>query len=76
MKYAFIQQRINEARNPYRLSTFCRVLEVSRSGFYAWVERSTQPDPNAVALEVAARAAHARGRECASVVGRSGCARN
>ena len=66
MKYAFIQDRMAEARNPYRLSTFCRVLEVLRSGFYAWVERSTQPDPNAVALEVAARAAHARKRECAS----------
>lgn len=64
MKYAFIQQRINEASNIYRLITFCRVLEVSRSGFYEWVERSAQPDPEALALEVAARAAHARGREC------------
>ena len=64
MKYAFIQQRMIEASNKHRLSTFCRVLEVSRSGFYEWVERSTAPDPDALALEVAARAAHARGREC------------
>ena len=64
MKYAFIQQRMAETDNIYRLSTFCRVLEVSRSGFYEWVERSTQPDHDALALEVAARAAHARGREC------------
>ena len=52
MKYAFIQDRMAEADNPYRLSAFCRVLEVSRSGFYEWVERSIQPDPDAVALEV------------------------
>jgi len=64
VKYAFIQQRMIEASNKHRLSTFCRVLEVSRSGFYEWVERSTAPDPDALALEVAARAAHARGREC------------
>jgi putative transposase len=63
VKYAFIQQRMNEASNKHRLMTFCRVLEVSRSGFYEWVERSNQPDPDALALEVAARAAHARGRE-------------
>ena len=47
MKYAFIQQRMNEANNIHRLMTFCRVLEVSRSGFYEWVERSAQPDPDA-----------------------------
>lgn len=64
MKYAFIQDRMAEACNPYRLSTFCRVLEVSRSGFYEWVERSNQPNPDSTAMEVAARAAHTRGREC------------
>jgi hypothetical protein len=40
------------------------MLAVSRSGFYEWVERSTQPDPDALALEVAPRAAYARWREC------------
>ena len=33
VKYAFIQQPKNEANNIHRLSTFCRVLAVSRSGF-------------------------------------------
>lgn len=64
MKYAFIRQRLNEASNQHRLSTFCRVLEVLRSGVYEWVERERQPDPGALSLDVAARAAHARGREC------------
>jgi putative transposase len=63
VKYAFIQDRICDVGNRYRLGAFCRMLEVSRSGYYDWIERSTQPDPDAVALEVAARAAHARGRE-------------
>ena len=52
------------ASNKHRLSTFCRVLEVSQSGFYEGVERSASPDPAALALEVAASAAHARVREC------------
>lgn len=64
MKYAFIQRCLAEANNSHGLGTWCRVLEVSRSGFYEWVERSAEPDPDSVALEVAARAAHARGREC------------
>jgi hypothetical protein len=40
---------------------FCRMLEVSRSGYYDWVDRSTRPDPDTLALEVAARADCARG---------------
>jgi putative transposase len=63
VKYAFIQDRIADVGNRYRLSAFCRMLDVSRSGYYDWVERSAQPDPDTLALEVAARAAHARGRE-------------
>ena len=39
------------------------MLGVSRAGYYDWVERGHQPNPVAVALDVAARAAHARGRE-------------
>jgi hypothetical protein len=54
-KYAFIQVRIADVGNLYRLSVFCRMLEVPRSVYYDWVDRSTQPDPCTVALEVAAR---------------------
>lgn len=35
MKYAWIQQQ----RDQYPLRTMCLVLEVSRSGYYAWVKR-------------------------------------
>jgi putative transposase len=63
VKYAFIQERLTELSNPHRLGAYCRMLGVSRSGYYDWVDRSTQPDPDTLALEVAARAAHARGRE-------------
>lgn len=35
MKYAWIEQHQNE----FRLSPMCRVLEVSRSGYYEWLER-------------------------------------
>ncbi len=63
MKYAFIQETLIATNNAHRLGTLCRMLEVSRSGYYDWVERSAEPDPDTLALEVAARAAHARGRE-------------
>ena len=63
MRYAFIEARLADASNTHRLAMFCRVLTVSRAGYYDWIERGNQPDPNTVALEVAARAAHARGRE-------------
>jgi putative transposase len=46
------------------VSRLKRALDVSRSGFYEWQRRSTKPDPDTTALEIAARAAHARGREC------------
>jgi putative transposase len=63
VKYAFIQEKLAETNNPHRLGVFCRMLEVSRSGFYEWVDRGSQPNPDTIALEVAARAAHVRGRE-------------
>lgn len=63
MKYAFIEARLANASNTHRLALFCRVLTVSRAGYYDWIERRKQPDPDTTALEVAARAAHARGRE-------------
>ena len=61
MRYAFIETRLADAGNTHRLNVFCRMLEVSRAGYYAWVERGHQPNPVSVALDVAARAA--RGRE-------------
>jgi putative transposase len=48
----------------FTLHTWCRVLDVSRSGFYDWQRRREKPHPDAIALHVAARAAHARGRQC------------
>ena len=63
MKYAFIQTSRAEVTNTHRLEVYCRTLDVSRSGYYDWLARSRQPDPDTVALETAARAAHARGRE-------------
>lgn len=37
MKYAFVQRHQPE----FRLAPLCRVLQVSRSGFYAWQRRGT-----------------------------------
>ena len=54
MKYAFIEDRLADADNPHRLNILCRMLSVSRSGYYDWRERHQQPDPDTVALEVAA----------------------
>ena len=66
MKYAFIQDQLSsvDQARPFSVNTWCRVLEVSRSGFYEWQSRRATPDLDSTALEVAARAAHARGREC------------
>ena len=41
MKYAFIQQHTGS----FRVSAMCRVLEASRSGFYAWRRRQDHPSP-------------------------------
>jgi putative transposase len=51
-------------RAHYPLSLLCRVLEVSRSGYYAWQHRrpSTCAQENA-RLEVAIQAAHVRTRQ-------------
>ncbi len=48
----------------YPLSLLCRVLEVSRSGYYAWQHRrpSTRAQEDA-RLEVAIQAAHVRTRQ-------------
>ncbi len=51
-------------RPQYPLSLLCRVLEVSRSGYYAWCTRrpSTRTQENA-RLAVAIQAAHVRTRQ-------------
>jgi putative transposase len=51
-------------RPQYPLTLLCRVLEVSRSGYYAWCTRrpSTRAQKNA-RLEVAIQAAHMRTRQ-------------
>ena len=41
MKYAFIQQHTGS----FGVSAMCRVLEASRSGFYAWRRRQDHPSP-------------------------------
>jgi len=68
VKYAFIQDQLTAADQawPFSVNTWCRGLDVSRSGFYERQSRSakSKPNPDTTALEVAARAAHARGREC------------
>ena len=51
-------------RHQYPLALLCRVLEVSRSGYYVWQHRrsSTRAQENA-RLEVAIQAAHVRTRQ-------------
>ena len=59
MKFVFIAAE--KALYPVRM--LCSVLEVSRSGFYAWVDRPTPPKTTADArLVLEIRAALARGR--------------
>lgn len=59
MRYAFIDRQ----RLHHKITTLCRVLQVSKAGFYDWWERQRQPSPDLLALETAARAAHERGRQ-------------
>ncbi len=51
-------------RAHYPLSLLCRVLEVSRSGYYAWqYRRPSKRDQENARLEVAIQAAHVRTRQ-------------
>jgi transposase InsO family protein len=61
VRFAFIAAE--KARFPVRL--LCRVLEVSRAGFYAWQDRAPSPHAHAderLGLEIAA--IHAASRRC------------
>ena len=59
MKYAFIDGQ----RSSHLITTLCRVIAVSQSGFYAWCLRKKAPTKDALALETTARAAHEKGRQ-------------
>ncbi len=59
MKYACIAQH----RAEYAVSLMCRVLVVSRAGFYAWLQRAPSPRAQADArLRIGIRAIHAESR--------------
>jgi putative transposase len=59
VKYAFIdQQRANHS-----IVILCRVIQVSKAGFYDWCERQRHPSADTLALDTAARSAHERGRQ-------------
>jgi transposase InsO family protein len=57
VKYAFIERE----RTHFPLDRLCRVLEVSRSGYYAHQARQTKPAPD-TALRAALRDCHAASR--------------
>ena len=61
MRFAFIKT----AKAPFPVALMCRVLQVSRSGYYAWSKRPPAPRTlrdQTLALEVAAIHAESRGR--------------
>ena len=57
MRYAFVAQQ----RTHYPLSSLCRVLMVSVSGFHAYWHRRNRPDPDA-GLRAELHTAHAQSR--------------
>ena len=59
MKFAFIERQ----RSHHRITTLCRVVNVSKAGFYDWRERELTPPTDRLALETAACAGHERGRQ-------------
>jgi hypothetical protein len=63
--YAFIHEQVtaNELSTKTSLNLWCGMPDVSRSYFYDWQARRGHVEADTTALEMAARAAHARGRE-------------
>ena len=59
MKYAFIERQ----RANHSIVILCRVVQVSKAGFYDWCERQWHPSADTLALDTAARSAHERGRQ-------------
>ena len=59
MKYAFIEKHENE----YRVSSMCRVMQVSRSGYYAWRDRPAQSDAQQNELLSQIRRVHVQSRQ-------------
>lgn len=43
LKFAFIQRHQPDAQAEYEIKIMCRVLSVSRSGYYVWVKRQKGP---------------------------------
>ena len=61
MKFAFIAAH----RETYRVGRLCAVLEVSRSGYYAWVDRPRSARAQADdSLQVQNGAIHLNGERC------------
>ncbi|ADE12565.1 IS3 family transposase [Sideroxydans lithotrophicus] len=59
MKYAFIQKYENE----YRVSSLCRVMQVSRSGYYTWRDRPAKSDAPQNELLSQIRRVHMQSRQ-------------
>jgi putative transposase len=59
VKYAFIQKHENE----YRVSSMCRVMQVSRSGYYAWRDRPAKSDAQKNELLSQIRRVHMQSRQ-------------
>ena len=65
MRYRFIQDHECE----YRITVMCRVLQVSRSGYYAWQTRPESPrERENRRLLTHLQAIHARSREAYGIV--------
>jgi len=59
VKYAFIEKHENE----YRVSSMCRLMQVSRSGYYAWRDRPAQSDAQQNELLSQIRRVHVKSRQ-------------